>query len=109
MDDQNKNLILATALSALVILAWVILFPPEQPVAPISDQATTASSTTSALPDEDAVAPTSNDGAVVTHPLKRRPLKPAKAHLVKPDGLRSKPTVSPVLSRSGVHCSMICL
>ena len=69
MDDQNKNLILATALSALVILAWVILFPPEQPVAPISDQATTASSTTSALPDEDAVAPTSNDGAVVTPSL----------------------------------------
>ncbi len=31
MDDQNKNLILATALSFLVIMAWFILFPPEQP------------------------------------------------------------------------------
>ena len=31
MDDQNKNLILATALSFLVILTWVILFPPETP------------------------------------------------------------------------------
>ena len=30
MDDQNRNLILATALSALVILAWMFLFPPEQ-------------------------------------------------------------------------------
>ncbi|PVA06466.1 membrane protein insertase YidC [Thalassorhabdomicrobium marinisediminis] len=28
MDDQNKNLILATALSFLVILAWFVLFPP---------------------------------------------------------------------------------
>jgi YidC/Oxa1 family membrane protein insertase len=31
MDDQNKNLILATALSFLVILTWVFLFPPEAP------------------------------------------------------------------------------
>ncbi len=29
MDDQNKNLILATALSFLVILIWFVLFPPE--------------------------------------------------------------------------------
>ena len=31
MDDQNKNLILATALSFLVILAWFLLFPPPEP------------------------------------------------------------------------------
>ncbi len=31
MDDQNKNLILATALSFLVILVWFLLFPPEDP------------------------------------------------------------------------------
>ncbi|WP_299680500.1 membrane protein insertase YidC [uncultured Roseobacter sp.] len=31
MDDQNKNLILATALSFLVILVWFILFPPPEP------------------------------------------------------------------------------
>ena len=30
MDDQNKNLILATVLSALVLLIWFVLFPPEQ-------------------------------------------------------------------------------
>ena len=28
MEDQNKNLILATALSALVILVWMVFFPP---------------------------------------------------------------------------------
>lgn len=33
MDDQNKNLILATALSFAVIMVWFLLFPPpEQPV-----------------------------------------------------------------------------
>ena len=29
--DDNRNLILATALSFLVILVWFVLFPPEQP------------------------------------------------------------------------------
>ena len=33
MDDQNKNLILATALSFLVILVWFVLFPPPEPEA----------------------------------------------------------------------------
>ncbi|SDJ14308.1 membrane protein insertase YidC [Lutimaribacter saemankumensis] len=32
MDDQNKNLILATALSFAVIMVWFILFPPPEPV-----------------------------------------------------------------------------
>ncbi|MEO1640807.1 MAG: membrane protein insertase YidC [Pseudomonadota bacterium] len=30
MDDQNKNLILATVLSFAVIIAWTTLFPPEE-------------------------------------------------------------------------------
>ncbi|MEM6564144.1 MAG: membrane protein insertase YidC [Pseudomonadota bacterium] len=35
MDEQNKNLILATALSFLVILVWFILFPPPEPEPPL--------------------------------------------------------------------------
>jgi YidC/Oxa1 family membrane protein insertase len=31
MDDQNKNLILATALSFAVILIWFVVFPPPKP------------------------------------------------------------------------------
>ncbi|UWQ91606.1 membrane protein insertase YidC [Rhodobacteraceae bacterium M382] len=31
MDDQNKNLILATALSFIVILVWFVVFPPPEP------------------------------------------------------------------------------
>ena len=31
MDDQNKNLLLATALSFLVLIGWMLLFPPEAP------------------------------------------------------------------------------
>ena len=33
MDDQNKNLILAVVLSALVLLVWQIFFPAPEPVA----------------------------------------------------------------------------
>ncbi|MBY6113622.1 membrane protein insertase YidC [Mameliella alba] len=40
MDDQNKNLLLATALSMVVILVWFLLFPPpdpaEDPNAPVA-------------------------------------------------------------------------
>jgi YidC/Oxa1 family membrane protein insertase len=32
MDDQNKNLLIATALSFVVILVWFLLFPPPEPV-----------------------------------------------------------------------------
>lgn len=41
MDDQNKNLILATALSFVVILVWLFLFPPQTP-----DPATEMTATT---------------------------------------------------------------
>lgn len=43
MDDQNKNLLLATVLSFLVILAWLFLFPPEAPTTqPAEDPAALA-------------------------------------------------------------------
>jgi len=71
MDDQNKNLILATALSFLVILVWFVLFPPEQAVetvvAPASTEATQAGPTadTSVVTGENtatsAVAATPSD------------------------------------------------
>lgn len=34
-NDQNKNLIIATALSFVVILVWFVLFPPPEPDTPI--------------------------------------------------------------------------
>ncbi|WP_298858233.1 membrane protein insertase YidC [uncultured Sulfitobacter sp.] len=43
-NDQNKNLIIATALSFVVILVWFVLFPP--PEAETAIDGTTASETT---------------------------------------------------------------
>lgn len=43
MDDQNKNLILATVLSLVVILGWFLIFPPEeQAPSPDLDEISTA-------------------------------------------------------------------
>ncbi|MEE9389555.1 MAG: membrane protein insertase YidC [Paracoccaceae bacterium] len=64
MDDQNKNLILATVLSVLVILVWFWLFPPEQPA--LDPNAPTATSQT--LPAAEAGADTAQVTAQATSP-----------------------------------------
>ena len=55
MEDQNKNLILATALSFLVILVWFLLFPPEDPQVTQTDAAVASDTTAPA----DAILPPS--------------------------------------------------
>ncbi len=52
MDDQNRNLILATGLSFLVILVWFLLFPPAEP----PEQAPTEAAQTEAAQTEQGVA-----------------------------------------------------
>jgi YidC/Oxa1 family membrane protein insertase len=50
MDDQNKNLILATALSFGVILIWFTLFPPPEAVEDPNAPAITAENSDAATP-----------------------------------------------------------
>ena len=52
MDDQNKNLILATVLSFVVIMGWYMLFPQPDPVVDPNAPAVTATAT-----DGQAAAP----------------------------------------------------
>ncbi|RMH48942.1 MAG: membrane protein insertase YidC [Alphaproteobacteria bacterium] len=58
MDDQNKNLILATALSFLVILVWFVLFPPEPPATTPPEAPAPAESTAELAPVPTTVAET---------------------------------------------------
>ena len=53
MDDQNRNLILASVLSFLVIVVWFIFFPPPEPVQQQQDAAIESTSDGSALPSVD--------------------------------------------------------
>ncbi len=46
MDDQNKNLLLATVLSFVVIVIWFVLFPPPEPTVDPNAGAETASGET---------------------------------------------------------------
>ncbi|MBK5932542.1 protein translocase subunit yidC [Rhodovulum imhoffii] len=63
MDDQNKNLILASALSFLVILVWFLLFPPENPT-PVEGETQSAVTSSEAPPPEVAAAPPSASAPV---------------------------------------------
>ena len=57
MDDQNKNLILATALSFLVILTWIVLFPPQTPPATDDPAAIAAEDGSLAAPADAGATP----------------------------------------------------
>ena len=72
MDDQNKNLILATALSFLVILVWFVLFPPPEPVEP-APNAEVAATETGTLGVDAEVPVQLGEAAVIA------PLAPAEA------------------------------
>jgi YidC/Oxa1 family membrane protein insertase len=65
MDDQNKNLILATALSALVILVWMVFFPPAE-VVPADPATVTTQDTTAPVTADPAVATAADTTAIAT-------------------------------------------
>ncbi|MCF1707572.1 membrane protein insertase YidC [Tabrizicola sp. J26] len=67
MDDQNKNLILATVLSFLVILGWFLIFPPpETQQAPQAPAAATEATTTAPAPTATATSEATEPAATET-------------------------------------------
>ncbi|WP_298974962.1 membrane protein insertase YidC [uncultured Roseobacter sp.] len=66
MDDQNKNLILATALSFLVILVWFVLFPPPEPDVPLEGIPATQSSTADSTASVPSAAPSPTSQETLT-------------------------------------------
>ncbi|WGI21694.1 membrane protein insertase YidC [Amylibacter sp. IMCC11727] len=64
MDEQNKNLILATGLSMLVILAWFYFFPPEEPIQPETNPTAQSAEGVPTAPSADGtIAAPSLDGS----------------------------------------------
>jgi len=71
MDDQNKNLIIATALSFVVILVWFVLFPPPEPDSRIDGTTTSQTAPaegTLATPSADVPAAASTSASTDTTP-----------------------------------------
>ncbi|MEL6426922.1 MAG: membrane protein insertase YidC, partial [Pseudomonadota bacterium] len=67
MQDESKNLILATALSFLVILVWFVLFPPQDPVQPTpSSELTAPTSEELGLPPGATAGPATQPSALQT-------------------------------------------
>ncbi|MCC5975451.1 MAG: membrane protein insertase YidC [Rubellimicrobium sp.] len=76
MEDQTKNLILATVLSFVVILTWVFLFPPEAPPqtdAPVA--ATDAQETAPATAGTPPTADTSEAPVEIATEVTRLPVE----------------------------------
>jgi YidC/Oxa1 family membrane protein insertase len=73
-DDNNKNLILATALSFLVILVWFWFFPPEEP-------AVVTTAETGVVQQDGTVAPANAVAtpAITTTPVEARGIALAKS------------------------------
>jgi len=87
MDEQNRNLILATVLSFVVILVWFVLFPPpEQPAndpnAPVAEQSVTDAATGQiSLPAGDSdssAAMTAPEGQAVAEETPRLTIETAR-------------------------------
>src|SRR6056297_3079118 len=69
MDDQNKNLLIATALSFAVILGWFVLFPPPDPALdPDADLPPTAESSDPTVATTPEAAPADRSEATQTAP-----------------------------------------
>ena len=68
MDDQNKNLILATALSFAVILVWFLLFPPPEAETPVTDPIASESTPVGDVATAPLAAETTSDSPPVTVP-----------------------------------------
>jgi YidC/Oxa1 family membrane protein insertase len=71
MDDQNKNLLMATALSFAVILIWFVLFPPPEPTAVDPNDPAVASAPVASTPDQASAGTT--DTAQVAEPAADTP------------------------------------
>jgi YidC/Oxa1 family membrane protein insertase len=82
MDDQNRNLILATALSFAVILIWFVLFPPPPP-----EEATPQPATETAQ-SSDQIAPPAAGTADQIPELPVAPLETLDAALAKTERVR---------------------
>ncbi|KIN73828.1 membrane protein insertase YidC [Sulfitobacter guttiformis] len=81
-NDQNKNLIIATALSFVVILVWFVLFPPPEPetqiegtvtsqTAPVGESLTTPTADAPAVVPEATATPETANSALANAPRVR--------------------------------------
>jgi len=115
MDDQNKNLILATVLSGLVILAWVTFFPPSTPPTPDTAKSTASSTQTGSQVAETptaAGAPSSTAPELTSTPKETRAVALAKTPRVAIDTPSLKGSISLIggriddLSLKGYHVTV---
>ena len=80
MDEQNRNLILAVVLSALVFLGWYAIFPPPE-AAPSPEPGTEVAQT---APDAVAAPDAGEPGAAAADAAEDRPAWAARRRPRRP-------------------------
>ena len=94
MDDQTKNLILAVALSFLVMLVWFIVFPPPEPE---SDSPITEQNGSQTVPDVETLptpGPVAQEADTEAIPVPQREVTGAEAPRITIDTPRLEGSVS---------------
>lgn len=65
MDDNNRNLILAIALSVMIMISWQVIFPPQEPpqqaTAPVAEQTAPGAQQTPGAPAGTAPVPAAGE------------------------------------------------
>ncbi len=85
MDDQNKNIILASVLSFLVLMIWFVLFPPEPPVQSDTAPATELAQPANPSQTPEIAQPPSIDGAAPTAAAPEEPVSDMQAQIARAD------------------------
>ncbi|MBX2805151.1 MAG: membrane protein insertase YidC [Hyphomicrobiales bacterium] len=62
MDENNRNLILAIALSVMILVVWQAMFPPPEPPQQTIQQTAQPQTATDARPGQNGTAPVPSDG-----------------------------------------------
>ena len=83
MDDQNKNLILATALSFLVILGWWYFFPPVEQIA-VDSNAPAVAETDPSVSSPNADPATTTTGTTATATTEVAPVESIRIPIEAP-------------------------
>ena len=89
--DNNRNLILATALSFLVILAWTLLLPPEERAPGVTPD-TPLIANGDLVAEAPGVAPAPPPGLGGAVPARRRPRAPPPSPPRRPGCRSTRPS-----------------
>ncbi|MFQ6553431.1 membrane protein insertase YidC [Aestuariibius insulae] len=110
MDDQNKNIILASVLSFLVLMVWFVLFPPEPPVQSDTPPATELAQPADPSRTPEVAQPPSLDGTTSTTATPEQSVSDIEAQIGRADRIEiDTPSLAGSISLIGGRIDQLAL